>query len=326
MAVRTLTEDLDNLYTTTWQHRKGQSADQIFDAVPFYYWMKDKGRMDKVVGGTRLTESLRYAKSDNVRWITKGTAMPLTDKEFMTVSTYNWAYIADSIVRFGIDDQQNSGKAKIIDLMNSKLDNSKDTLIDTLEAALFSSSTSAANQMHGLLDVVADDPTASSTVFGGIDQSTYTWWRNKTQTMTGSSFTTNGRAQMITMLNNCSNNMRQDTPDLILSGQTPYELYERIAAGIQQITNKELADIGFTHQMFKGIPMLWSPQCSNQRMYFLNTRFLRIKYDPRMWFDMTEWKAIPDQVNDRAAQVVSALQLVSSRRRVHGVLHTIDTV
>ena len=44
-----------------------------------------------------------------------------------------------------------------------------------------------------------------------------------------------------------------------------------------------------------------------------------------MNFDMTEWKAIPDQVNDRAAQVILAGELVTGRRRVHGVLHGIDT-
>ena len=50
-----------------------------------------------------------------------------------------------------------------------------------------------------------------------------------------------------------------------------------------------------------------------------------MKYDPSVFFDMTSWKDIPDQINDRVAQVVLAGNLVTSRRRVHGVLHTIDT-
>lgn len=36
-------------------------------------------------------------------------------------------------------------------------------------------------------------------------------------------------------------------------------------------------------------------------------------------------KPIPDQVNDRAAQIVTAGALTVSRRRCHGVMHTIDT-
>ena len=130
---------------------------------------------------------------------------------------------------------------------------------------------------------------------------------------------------MSEMLNNCSNNLRQDTPDLILSGQNPYEEYEEISLAYQQIVNKELADAGFTHQVFKGIPMVWSPACANTRMYFINTRFLRLKYDPQMNFDMTDWKPIPDQIQDRAAQIIFAGNLTTNRRKVHGVIHSIDS-
>ena len=61
-------------------------------------------------------------------------------------------------------------------------------------------------------------------------------------------------------------------------------------------------------------------------MYFLNTRFLKFKFDPMLNFDMTAWKEIPDQINDRAAQVILAGQLMTGRRRVHGILHQMDTV
>ena len=94
--------------------------------------------------------------------------------------------------------------------------------------------------------------------------------------------------------------------------------------------NKELADAGFTHQVYKGIPMVWSPAANAttygtaELMYFVNTRFLRLKYDPQMNFDMTEWKPIPDQIQDRAAQIIYAGNLVTNRRRVHGVIHNID--
>ena len=37
---RQLTETLDNLYTTTWQNMKGTVADNIFDATPFWFWLR----------------------------------------------------------------------------------------------------------------------------------------------------------------------------------------------------------------------------------------------------------------------------------------------
>ena len=319
----TLVEALDNLYTTTWQNMKSQVADQIFDATPFYFWLKSKGKMKTVSGGRFITEPLQYAKNDNVTWIGRGGTVSLNDQEFLTVAYYEWRYLVASIVRFGVDDQKNRGKNQIINLMMAKLQNARDSLISELESRLFAGEGSSSNAMDGLLHLVQDDPTVSSTV-GGIDQSSNSWWRNQSINMTGVSFASSGVENMRRMLNNTMNNLKMDAPDIIVCGQQPYEFYEDNLLSYYRITNNKLGDAGFQNQVFKGIPMVWSPSCGN-RMYFLNTRFISLVYDPALFFDMTEWKAIPDQVNDRAAQIVSAMQLTVSRRRCQGVIYGIDT-
>lgn len=321
----TLTENLDNLYTSTWQNMKETVADQAFDSTPFWFWMKDKGKLETVEGGRFITEPLQYDDNDSVAWIGKGGTVSMNDFEFLTVAQYDWRYLVGNVVRFGVDDQQNRGKNQILNLMNAKMDNLQNSLEASLETQLFASLGSQSTGFDGLQNLVADDPTASVNV-GSINQSTYTWWRNQTQNMTGLSWATNGVNKMRTMLNNCGNNKKNDMPDIIVSGQTPYEYYEEnVVDSYYRVTSKKLADAGFDSQTFKGIPMVWSPSCSDARMYFLNTRFLSFKYDPMMFFDMTEWKPIPDQVNDRTAQVITACSLVTSRRRTQGVLHTIDT-
>ena len=105
-VIRTLSEDLDNLYTTTWQNMKGVAADNIFDATPFWFYLRQNDGLESVEGGRFLSEPLRFAKSDNVQFVVKGSSMPLADKEFLTNSHDDWRYLADSIVRFGIDDSR----------------------------------------------------------------------------------------------------------------------------------------------------------------------------------------------------------------------------
>lgn len=323
-AVQTLSEALDNLYTTTWQNMKKEVTDQIFDATPFWFWLKEGGRLKTLQGGRFITEPLRYAKSDRVTFIGRGGTVTLSDQEFLTDAVYDWKYLVDSIVRFGVDDQKNRGKNRIISLMNSKLDNSRDSLVDKMEEVLFGTNTSNSLQFLGLQNLVPDDPTASVTV-GGINQNTYSWWQSQTKDMTGLSFAINGQPEMRTMLNDCGQNQNQDKTDIIVSGQTPYEYYEDGVLEQKRIVNKKLGDAGFENIQFKGVPMIWSPRCAATRMYFLNTKFLWFVYDPMMFFDMTEWKSIPDQVNDRAAQIITAGELITNRRRVQGILHTIDT-
>lgn len=322
MPLPSRTEFLDNLWTTTWYEMKDSTVDNIFDATPFWFWLKSKGRMDTQTGGRFLTESLRYAKSDNVKWVQKGSTVSLDDKEFMTVAVYPWRYLADSIVRFGIDEQQNAGKSQIINLMQSKLENSQDSLVSELEAVLFAAQ--AGLKIYGLQDLVKDDP--STGTIGGIDPVSNTWWRNQFKNMTGLSMAAYLIPEMRTLLNKCMNNLRMDAPDIIVCGQSIYEAYEDGVVEQKQIVNKTLGDAGFIAIEYKGLPLLWSPSCANTRLYMLNTRFLKFKYDPRMFFDMTEWKSIPNQINDRAAQIITAGNLLTSRRRCHGVLFNLDTL
>lgn len=321
MADITLTETLDNMYTTTWRNRKREIVDNIFDATPFWFWLRANGGMESVVGGRSIDVELAYAKSTNVGFIAKGDTVTLDDKEFLTLAQYNWRYLVDSIVRFGVDEQQNAGKNKIFSLMNQKLTNSQDSLVDQMETSLFTLQTGKA--INSILDIVKEDPTTGT--LGGIDASTHTWWRNKIKDMVGLSFAVHGVKEMRTIMNSISNNKGNARPNIIITEQTPFEYYEDDVTEQKRIVNKTLGDAGFENIQFKGTPMIWSPSCPNDAMYFLNTRYLKFVYDPRLFFDMTEWKAIPDQVNDRAAQIVTAGNLTTNRRRAHGVLFNIDT-
>ena len=317
----TLSQALDNLYTTTWQNRRMDVADNIFDSRPFWYWLKEKGKLTSMEGGKWIEVNLRYGKSPNVAWIGKGEQVNMGDMEHLTIAYYEWRYLIDSIIRFMVDDQKNRGKQAILNLADSKVDTSQMSLTDELETTLFGAQSGL--KMYGLRDLVADSPSTSKLV-GHVNQGTYEWWRNQTHNLNNDSWAAEGHQRMRTMLNDCMNNDMNDRPDIIVSAQTPYEYYEDDTLEQRRVVNKTLGDAGFETQEYKGIPMIWSPKCS-ERMYFLNTNFLEFVYDPMLYFDMTEWKPIPNQANDRAAQIVTACQLITNRRRVHGVIHNINT-
>jgi len=324
--VNQFTQALDDLYTTTWQKRLPGVFDNIFAATPFWAWMKDKGKLRPVRGGRFLEINLRYGKNTTVQWITRGQSMPMNDFKFLTVAQYNWRYLAANIMRYGIDEQQNSGDARILNWVQEKLDDTEDSLVDNLETALAGGAGSATNQIDGLQFLIPDSANVASSTYnaGGIDPSVYTWWQNQAITMSGLSFATNGLDKMRHLLNLCMNNKKMDMPDIILSDMTTNEYYEATVLPQYRLTNNKLGDMGFRALEYKGIPLVWSPALSG-RMYFLNTRFIEFIYDPMYFFDMTEWKAIPQQVNDRAAQIETACSFVTSRRRVLGVLDTINT-
>lgn len=324
MAVPSITQALDDLYTTTWQNRQEGVADNVFNATPFWFWLKDKGKLVPQRGGRTIEENLEYASNSTVQWIARGGTVDMSDFKFLTVAIYQWRYLAVNILRFWVDEQQNSGKNVILNWVKQKLDNSEQSLVEQLETNLAAGSGSAAMAIDGLQYLVPDVPSQSGNNAGGIDPSIYTWWQNQMTDMTGLSFAVYGVSKMRTLLNNCMQNRRMDAPDIIVSDQTTYEYYEDNSLNYLRTPNTKLADLGFANQTFKGIPMVWSPQISG-RLYMLNTRYLKFIYDPAVFFDMTEWKPIPAQGNDRAAQILSACAFTTNRRRVHGVMKNITT-
>jgi hypothetical protein len=130
------TQALDDLYTTTWQKRLPGVFDNIFQSAAFWYWLKDKGKIRPMRGGRFLEVNLQYGKNTTTQWITRGGTVAMNDFKFLTVGQYNWRYLVANILRFWIDEQQNSSDSKIVDWVNAKLDNTEEALVDNLETAL----------------------------------------------------------------------------------------------------------------------------------------------------------------------------------------------
>ena len=318
MAIRSLSEAVDNLYTTTWYNMKKKAIDNIFDGSPFWFWLKSNGGLQSTEGGRHINEPIRYASSDKIKWITKGGTTSLSDQEFLTTAYYTWKYLTDSIVRFGTEEQQNRGKNQIMSLMQAKIDNSKDSLANELETRLCTSA--GTNQMLGLVDIVAAGTLA------GIAGGTYTWWQSTVEDNNTDSWATYFLVRFSNLFNDASKGVRLDAPDIIVSGQEFFERYEiEVADQLMRTVNKKMSDRMFEHVVFKGAPVIWSPAMVTDDAYILNTRYLKFRYDPQMFFDMTAWKEIPNQVQDRAAQIVTACELTTSRRRAHAASTSWDT-
>ena len=56
----------------------------------------------------------------------------------------------------------------------------------------------------------------------------------------------------------------------------------------------------------------------------IDTDHIYAYYDPGMYFDMTEWKPVPNQLK-RAAQIVTAMNMIACSRRSSAVIHGVFT-
>lgn len=323
MSVPTRTETLDDLYTTTYNNRAKRVVDQIFNATPLFAELKKRGGIKlNGSGGRYLEVNLSYAKNETVKSLGRGDTVSLSDTKFLTVAQYEWAFVAGTIVRYFVDDARNKSLQSHMNLANAKVNNLRDSLSDKFEEYFFGDGTgNGGKDPQGVQQLVNTSP-GSATV-GNIADGTYTWWQNRTKTATGAA-SVYLLSDMRNLANTISEGKMRQMPNIIVTTQTAAELYDDEVLEQRQIVNQTKGDGDFTSTVWKGIPILWSSQCPSGNMYMLRSDNIGLNIDPDINFMMTAWKPIPNQVEDRVAQIVTKLQLITDRRKSLGVLSSIS--
>ena len=238
-------EELDSLYTTTFQLRRKEIVDQVFLSTPFWYLLTKGGKRRTEQGGRWIEVPLAYSKNETVKYFGKGDTISIQDTDPLTVARWNWKYLAGTIARYFVDDQRNRGRGAVINLMNAKIDNLQRSLIDKMEVSLFGDGTGDSGKaIDGLGNIVAIAP-GTGTV-AGINRASYDWWRNNYKNMSGEAASVYLRKRMNTMFNDCGRLGEGVSrfPTLMICAQNVYEMYENELVEIKQIVNKELGDLG----------------------------------------------------------------------------------
>jgi len=325
----TFTETIDDMWISTWREQKKEVVDNLFNATPLYFWLKQKGRItEDYTGGEYLTIPVIRGRNDTVAMYQKGGTFEISQTDKLDVARYDWKYMGASLVRYWIDEKINRGRSKIISKMQVELDVAKLSLIEKMEEYLFGDGTGESGLAFNGLDIICDeDPTTAVTSpqveVGGIAQADNSWWRNVYRDMD-----TDGAVVSLNMMESWKYAFREakngnDKPDIFVTTDTILDWYDDECLDIKAIVNKSLGDAGFENLTWRGIPIITSPDCKSGSLYMLNTKYLNWVAQAGANFDMTEWKVAPDTL-DRYAQIVVSGNFVTSNRARQAVVFDID--
>ena len=318
-ASQSWSQTIDNLFTTTWMKRVPSAELQSFLKTPFIDWLYKKNKVKKQAGYTRIEIPLEYGSNTSTRWIGKGGTIPIKDEALVTMAFEDWKYVATGITRFGTDDQKNRGKAKLLDYMKIKLGAAERSLNENFEAVFFGDGTGA-DEPNGIQNLISATPTTG--IVHGINRATAAnaYFRNQQKTSSGAA-SVHLLNDMRNFYNTCTKFAKSERGDYVFyTDQTTYELYEEEVEEQKRIVNQDKGDPFFDSISFKGRPLYWAPSAPSGNIYFLNTNYFYLWCDTDYWMQMTDWKSIPDQVNDKVAQILCTCNLICSRPVVQGVL------
>ena len=339
----TAAQTIDDKFVHTWYEIREQAIDNILDATVMWLALREHNCLTPQVGGEYITRTIKYGTKSSQN-IAKGTTLRQGVEKRETMAMWDWKYVAIDVNRTLIDDQKNSGPSKIKDYVTTRLNGAREDLVQDLEENLFCWAAAFDDQMNGLFDIVpvvdgdtaglaglpkagafskgqapANAPESNTGLFGNINR-TNSWWQAKNQA--GANAETTLRDTMNSFFNTISANI--SAPNFLICDQELYEYYEEELMDKLQVVrtgfNKTAGDMGFESTTFKGKPMTWTSILDDtDKMFFLNLDYIELVYDPNYFFDMTEWFTTPSQL-ERVAYIVSAMQLIDSQPRRHGLL------
>lgn len=176
--------------------------------------------------------------------------MNITPSDVLTATQWPIAQAAVAVSISGLEQLQNAGKERMLNLLEARIGNAERTFQNNLSNDCYSNGTSdGGKQVGGLQLLVAATPTSG--VIGGIDRSVWAFWRN-TSIGFGAQGLPVGSATMQTMMNRTWLSIARgaDKPDLIIADNTFFRLYWESLQAIQRIASDSDAEAGFQSLKF----------------------------------------------------------------------------
>ena len=310
------------LVSTTFRKHAKEIKDNVSKNNALLRRIYDKGNVRREDGGLTIVAPLDYAENNTYQRYSGYDVLNVGASDVISAAEYQWRQIAINVVASGLELRTNSGDSRIINLVKSRLKNAIRTFKNNFSADIYSDGT-LANQVNGLQALVAD---AGTGTVGGIDSSTWTFWRNKVQSaaapIQGGGAIVPGATTMESLMLPLWLSLARgdDQPDLIVMDNNYFTFFEQSQTSIKRYTDETKASAGFVSLKYKGADVIFDGGSGipANHAYFLNTDYLEIVVHKDA--DMSVMDEMKPYNQDAAVVPVLWMgNLVCSNRALQGV-------
>ena len=308
--------NFDEILSTTLKNYIPKLTDNIFSARPLFYALTNGQTIRRISGGAKIVVPVIYGTNSTAGSYDGTDTISTTAQTGISAAEYSWKQYAATVTISGIEEAKNNGEAQIIDLLEGKIFQTQETVIENMNTMFFGNGTgNSSKDWLGLSALVGS--TGSP---GGIDatDADNSWWRSAVTNQGSSAITL---ASMATLYNNCS--VGNDQPTIGITGQNQYEAYEALLVDQIRYTDTDMADGGFQNLLFKGCPLTFDGTLAGEgKLYFLNTKYLQLVAHSDVWFKPTPFVR-PTNQDAVYSQLLCYGELTTSNRARQGLMYGI---
>lgn len=273
------------LVTTTFRKHRKEIVDNMSKNNALLARMMKKGMKRSEDGGLTITCPLDYANNATYQRYSGFDTLNIGPSDVLSAAEYQWRQIALNVTASGLELRTNSGDSRIINLVKARMKNAMRTFKNNFSGDIYSDGT-LPNQVNGVQALVSD---AGTGTVGGIDSSTWTFWRNKVQSAAaplqgGAAVTVSATTMETQMMLPLWLEMviGDDQPDLIVMSNDYFSFYEASQVSIKRYTNDDSVSGGFTSLKYKRADVIFDGNSGipGSRAYFFNTDYLELVTHP----------------------------------------------
>jgi hypothetical protein len=265
--------NLSELVTTTLRNRSKTLSDNVSNHNALLRRLRENGNQTSITGRDIVRE-LEYADNGTVQFYSGYESLDVSPSDVLSAAVFDYKQLAGNVTISGLEQVKNSGTEAIINLLEARINVLEKSLMNSLSTSIYSDGTGTSGKEIGGLQLLVSD--AGTGTVGVINSSTFTFFQNVQTTATSSAFSV---ANVQTDMNTIYLSLVRgaDSPDLVMAGTNAYTAFLGSLQAIQRITSDDLARSGFTSLQYLNSDVVFDSACNTNRMYFLNTDYLRLE-------------------------------------------------
>jgi hypothetical protein len=242
----------------------------------FMAWAFATDRVEYEDGGYNISNPLTIGRNPNIASYEYYDQLPVAQTNEFTTVNYTWSRVAGTVIISDQEEDENKGEAQIFKILKAKMDVLEESIKEQFSTYLYAAG--GGTDPLGLASLIPDDPTTGT--LGGINRASETQWRTSSYNFAGALNSTNIEEAFDDVLLDLT--LKGDRPDLILCGRNIWRYYraavrDKVVLNLSDTANgKRMMDLGFGGLSHQNIPMLYDEDCPVNKVYFINSKYLRL--------------------------------------------------
>jgi hypothetical protein len=349
-AAASNTINYDALLTTSMFNYQRTLTDNVSKSNALFYKIQENGMYESQDGGIAVQVPLMTALG-TADWYSGYDTLAADPTDGMSMAQFDWRQMSVPVSISRLEQRQNASAHRIIDLLKSKIMQAelgiKERFTKALMLGSFASNpagsittpdSSLFNGSPGIdpLNLFISATPAANVLVGNINGSVTTIWQNQAlaSALSPANKATDFLFELDKIYNNCSKGPG-GPPDIAFCDQTTYQVLKAAyyqSYRSQMTTN---AKYPFENVMFNNCMVVWDEFVPNVlantldtttagggTLYFINSKFLGVKYDVETNFVASPF--VKPTLQDALVSFILWMgTLTMSNRRKHGVYYGI---